>query len=150
MWERIKLPGYIAERFIGFSLPADDKVLIISYDGVQVLDIIKGIIIENNTDLPEGGKPFDKNLNIFRFNEKNYKIIGLFGADNSILKNSGGDNIIIHKDQQTMTVLNRQEEITFEFNYEDTSGDWCVSTFSCEGDYILLGLPYDIYIFKKV
>ncbi|EHJ00418.1 hypothetical protein CDLVIII_3873 [Clostridium sp. DL-VIII] len=51
-------------------------------------------------------------------------------------------------DELIIKVQEKTGQISCQFHYEYLSGDWCFGTFSKDGKYVvLLGLPYDFYVF---
>ena len=46
--------------------------------------------------------------------------------------------------------LTQKGEVIFEDTFEDLSGDWAVITFSEDGQYIVLGLPYELYVYERL
>ena len=149
MWEAVRLPKYISERFIGFSLPLDNEIALISYEAIHIVDISSGEIVVNDNSVPEGGELFDKSKNILSYIDKTYTIYGLFGGE-PILHSPKGEELLMDNEELIIKVQEKTGQISFQFHYEDLSGDWCFGTFSKDGKYVLLGLPYDFYAFIRV
>ena len=149
MWQKIGISGNIAERFIGVSVPISGKVALISYEAVHLLDLSSPFEIVNDNTIPEGGIHYDKNSKILSYNGIDYSIIGLYGGI-STLENQEGEKIIVDTKNECFYIRNISDELVFEFKYDDMSGDWFAATFSDDGKYALLCLPYNLYAFEKL
>ncbi|HMK48112.1 MAG TPA: hypothetical protein VK436_15935 [Methanocella sp.] len=149
MWHKIEIPGNIAERFIGISVPISSKVALISYECVHLLDLSSPFEIFNDNDVPEGGTHYDKDLEILSYKGINYSIVGLYGGI-SILENQEGEKIVVDTKKECFYIRNIPNEPVFEFRYDDMSGDWFAATFSDDGKYAVLCLPYGLYAFEKL
>jgi hypothetical protein len=148
MWEKMSLPNYIADRFIGISLPFENEIAVVSYDGIHIINLTNSNKVFTDTDYPEGGELFDHKKNQLNYGNKIYKILGLYGGE-PILNNTKGETIEIDIKRQELYIFNDKRKKILDFHYDDMSGDWCLGTFSEDGQYILLCLPYDLYIFKN-
>src|SRR4051794_14375645 len=74
-WQRIPVPG-ICERMIGFSVPQQDTVLVVSYEGTHLVHLGPPATVETDDAygeydlyLPEAG--------ICRYGDRDWEIIGL-------------------------------------------------------------------------
>jgi hypothetical protein len=148
MWKRVNLPKYIAERFVGVSLPKDNNILLVSYEGVHSINLSQPYSLANDYSMPEGAELFDTRNNTFSYKGEVYKIFGLYGGE-PILESPIGERLNIDTNREVLEIYEHTERLIFNFHYEDLSGDWCVGTFSENGQYVLLLLPYDIYVFSR-
>ena len=147
MWEKVELPGYIFERMVGFSLPADGEVAIVSFEGVHIIDLESPGNVLNDDRYPEGKGIYDERKQVLVYEGKIFKMLGVFGGE-PILDSSQGEQLVFDLEKEILKV--RQNNATlFQFDFEDLSGDWGYATFSSDSAYMLLGLPYDIYIFQR-
>jgi hypothetical protein len=125
---------------IGFSVPCDGEVLVVSYEGVHLLRLDLEITVQTDAKLAEYDI-YDPNSGMARYREKDYQIIGLHGGD-PILQSPIGESLVLNVKSETLSVR-RNKETVFSMRYKNFSGDWAAATFSREGRYILLGCPYD-------
>ena len=143
------MPKFIAERIIGVSIPLENELVLISYEGIHFLNLLNPDVVMIDKSLPEGGELFDRERSILSYRDQTYQILGLFGG-NPILKNLKEESLLIDTSKQILSVNDAKGIKNFEFQYEYISGDWCSGTFSDYGRYILLCLPYELYAFKRV
>lgn len=148
MWKKIELPGYFFERMIGFSLPLDDKVIVISYSAIHVVDLHKPDQILDDSRYRGGGDLYDKRTQTLAYNSKTFTILGLYGGQ-PLLENDQGEYLLLDPEGERLEVRDSKGVVSLGFDFEDLSGDWAYATFSIDYRYILLGLPYDIYIFRR-
>jgi hypothetical protein len=147
MWKQISLP-YIFERMIGFAV-TNEKVIILSYEGIHSLDLLSSNHeISNDFDNPEGGNLYDYQKNALRYQNQDYLLCGQYGG-NSPKLSTRGESLILNRQEETIIIGTVSEE-HFKFKYQDLSGDWAFATFTPDDKFVVLGLPYDIYIFERV
>ena len=138
-WRPLDIP-YICERMIGFSVPHDDTVLVVSYEGMHLIRLAEPATIETDTryaeyDLyvPEAGT--------CTFRGHDWEIIGLFPG-RPILDAPGGERLVLDAAGESISVVKRGD-VTWSSPYQNFSGDWAAATFSPDGRHIVLGCPYD-------
>ncbi len=148
MWERINLPKFICERFIGITIPIDNIIHIISYQGVHTINLSKPDIVVSDESFPEGKGLYDFETNILSYNNNRFRVIGLNGGK-PIFENSKGEQLIIDTKNEVIKINNIHGDLEFCYRYDDFSGDWIAATFSENGDFLLLLSPYDIYAFRR-
>jgi hypothetical protein len=147
MWKQISLP-YIFERMIGFAV-TNEKVIIVSYEGIHSIDLLSSKHeISNDFDNPEGGDFYDYSRNTLSYQNQDYLLCGQYG-DNSPKSNTRGESLILNRQEETLIVGTATEE-HFQFKYQDLSGDWAFATFTPDDKFVVLGLPYNIYVFEHV
>lgn len=139
MWKRLKVPP-ICERMIGFSIPQDDEILIVSYEGVHLLHLGDEVTVQTDNNFA-GYDIYDVDSGIALYQDTKYQIIGLEGG-NPILKSSFGERLTLDTDSEILSVM-RGDTTVFSTEYENFSGDWATATFCPDGRYIVLGCPYD-------
>jgi hypothetical protein len=127
---------------IGFSVPQDGQVLIISYEAVHLLHLGSPIIVERDEDEEFVEYDlYDPESGLARYRGKEYQIIGLHGG-NPLLKGPEGERLLLDTKSEMLFVQQNGETI-FSTPYKNFSGDWAAATFSPDGRYIVLGCPYD-------
>jgi hypothetical protein len=141
MWRRLKVPP-ICERLIGFSIPQEGVVLIISYEGTHLLRLGDDeVTVETDKNFVEYDI-YEPDAGVAGYRGKQYQIIGLHGGS-PILDGPGGESLVLDTDAGILSVENNGNTL-FSMEYENFSGDWAAVTFSPDGRYIVLGCPYDI------
>ncbi|MHB9134540.1 MAG: hypothetical protein ACYDBB_25995 [Armatimonadota bacterium] len=145
-WQHLK-HGSLFERMIGFSLPIDGIVAVISYEGIHLIPLAQPDAVIHHPELAEGGDAYDWKHQRFDFAGLSFSMLGLYGGTPRLLSSHGeqlafatGDELILH---------NTSGEIVFSYTYNDLSGDWWVVTFSPDDEYIIFGLPYELDIFRR-
>lgn len=145
-WKRLENPGYICERLIGFSVPKDGLLLIVSSDGTHLLELNDEIIVGAETT---GHENYDTESGIARSGDNVFNIIGLYGGT-PLLSTPFGEQLVLNEKKLTLSVV--QNGLTlFSTPYQNFSGDWAAATFCPDGKFIVLGSPYDfdLRIFKR-
>ena len=138
-WKQLKVPP-ICERLIGFSIPINNQILIISYEGTHLLSLDKDISIEHDYSFREYDI-YDPDLGLANYQEIDYIILGLHGGK-PIFKSAFQETIELDCNNETLTII-KQKKIIYSTKYNNFSGDWAMATFSLNGKYIILGCPYD-------
>ena len=149
----------ICERFLGFSLPQDNQLVIISYEGIHIIHLQTPEDVQNDYSYPEGGHIYDHEKQILEYTGKAFQILGVNGGK-PILYSQFGEHILLTshhtnlKDQQRVVqackVQGDKGHILFEYQFEDMSGDWTYCSFSADSNYIVFGAPYDFFLFQRV
>ncbi len=75
-WRQLGVPP-ICERMIGFSVPQDDTVLVISYEGMHLLQLGSTITVETDTEYSEYDL-YDPATGICRYRGRDYHILEEF------------------------------------------------------------------------
>jgi hypothetical protein len=125
---------------IGFSVPQDGEVLVISYEGVHLVRLGPKVTVETDGEFAEYDI-YDPNSGMARYRGKEYRIIGLQGG-NPLLESPYGERLVLDAESETLAVVQNGETV-FLVPYKNFSGDWAAATFSPDGRYIVLGCPYD-------
>ena len=74
-WRRLVIPP-ICERLIGFSVPQDGEVLVISYEGMHIIRLGPAVTVETDDRVAEYDL-YDPATGVVRYRNKVYQIIGL-------------------------------------------------------------------------
>jgi hypothetical protein len=138
-WRRLQIPP-ICERMIGFSVPQDGEVLVISYEGVHLLHIGPEVTVETDEEFAEYDI-CDPDSGVGRYRGKEYQIVGLQGGS-PILESPDGERLVLDTESEILSVMQNGETV-YSTPYKNFSRDWAVATFSPDGRYIVLGCPYD-------
>jgi hypothetical protein len=138
-WRRIAVLPF-CERLLGFSIPDDGKTLVVSYEGVHLLHLDDEVRFETDFDYAEYDI-YDPDTGLARYRGQDYRIIGLHGGQ-AILNSPQGETLILDEKRETLSVVKGRDWL-WSTAYENFSGDWVAATFSTDGQYIVLGCPYD-------
>jgi hypothetical protein len=125
---------------IGFSVPQDGEVLVISYEGTHLVRLGPEVTVETDDEFAEYDI-YDPETGIARYRGKEYRIIGLQGGS-PLLESSRGEKLLLDPEAESLSVIQNGETV-FSTPYKNSSGDWAAVTFSPDGRYIVLGCPYD-------
>jgi hypothetical protein len=125
---------------IGFSVPQDGEVLVVSYEAVHLLRLGPKVIVDTDHEFAEYDL-YDPDSGLAHYRGKQYRILGLHGGY-PLLESPRGERLVLDTDSETLTVEQNGEAI-FSTSYENFSGDWAAATFSPDGRYLVLGCPYD-------
>src|SRR5262249_51438956 len=139
-WRQLAIPAEICERMIGFSVPQDDMVLIVSYEGMHLIRLGLPVTVETDPEYAEYDL-YDSDSGVCRYPGRQWDIIGLFPG-RPILTSGDGEQLVLDTEAETLTVVRGNEE-EWSSSYENFSGDWAAVTFSPDGRFIVLGCPYD-------
>lgn len=137
-WRALTVP-YIGERVIGFSIPQDDTMLVVSYDGMYLVRFGPPIVVE--TDIKRSQYDlYDPAAGVCRYQEMEWSIIGLH-ADRPLVEGRDGERLELDAAKRTLSVVKKGRPI-WSTVFENSSGDWAVATFSPDSRFIVLGCPY--------
>lgn len=139
MWQRIPTP-WICERMIGFSVPQDDRVLVVSYEGTHLVRLGSPVTVETDDAYCEYDL-YEPATGICRYRERDWQIIGL-RPGRPILTSPQGERLELDEKRQTVAV-HIGGAVVWSSSFENFSGDWAATTFSLDGRFIVLGCPYD-------
>jgi hypothetical protein len=138
-WVQLAVP-HICERMIGFSVPQDDAVLVVSYEGMHMIRL--GAPVTVDTDEEHGEYDlYDADLGVARYAGRDWDIIGLHGG-RPIRARRDGERLILSTDVERIALVRGGEQV-WSARYENFSGDWAAATFSPNGRFIVLGCPDD-------
>jgi hypothetical protein len=138
-WRKLQVPQ-ICERMIGFSVPIDNQVLVVSYEGTHLIHLGSPITVETDEEFAEYDI-YDPDTGMATYRGKTYSIIGLYDG-NGVLESPQGESLLLNQEDETISVL-KGTSVEFSMKYENFSGGWAAATFSPDGRYIVLGCPYD-------
>lgn len=149
-WKVLNTPlGYdFFERLYGFSLPREGEVILMSDQGIHVVDLQEPSDIQDDFNYPQGEKIFNPETGLLTYQEHTFQMLGPdFGQP--ILKNDQDEELVLDLAHEVFYIKNNQGETIFDFLFETDSDEWGIITFSEDSHYILLGIPHDFYIFER-
>ena len=139
MWHRRNTPP-ICERLIGFSVPKDDRILVVSYEGVHIIHLGPQIRIDTDNTFKEYDI-YNPDSSFAQYDGQLYSVLGLHGG-HPLHESPQEESLFVDTESKRLSVL-RNGETVYTTKYENFSGDWVAATFSPDGDFIVLGCPYD-------
>lgn len=137
MWHRLTVPPIC--ELIGFSVPDDGEMLVVSYEGVHLVRL-DGMSVETDASVKEYDV-YDPGTGLARFRGRDHEIVGLHGG-RPLVESSRAERVELDVVANRLT-LRRGGEVSFSMEYGNSSGDWAVATFSRDGRYLVLGCPCD-------
>ncbi len=111
---------------------------VISSHQISALPVLQG---EEELD-----KVFDEDRSLLTIGGQAYPMLGLYGGV-PILTNELGDQLSLEPSQDRLLVLKSERQVKQVIEFSDLSGDWRWATFSADGHYLLIGVPYDLFIY---
>ncbi len=137
-WRQLPVPE-ICERMIGFSVPQDAMVLVVSYEGMHLLRLGPPVTVETDPEYAEYDL-YDPDAGVCRYQAKEWDIIGLFpGRPNLIGRD--GEQLVLDVEAEAVSVVKGGQAV-WSSTFKNFSGDWAAATFSPDGRFIVLGCPY--------
>jgi hypothetical protein len=149
MWEAVEIPPLRSlERMLGFSLPVDNQIAIVAYEGIYVIRLLDPSEVEFDGRYPEGGDVYDWEHQVLEYRGARFEMLGLYGGK-PLLMGESHERLVLNLGDETLAVQDSDGKTGFEFRFRDLSGDWAYATFSRDFRYILLGMPYALRVFRK-
>jgi hypothetical protein len=133
---------------IGFSVPNNGDVAVISCEGVHHLNLNRTESVRHDLSRPAGGERYDTRSGKLLHENADYSILGLYGGT-PILRSPQGERLEVLQESTRLLIHSNSAEQPVELHFEDLSGDWCKATFSLDGSWILVGVPYELFVFKR-
>ncbi|SHI80956.1 hypothetical protein SAMN02745181_0944 [Rubritalea squalenifaciens DSM 18772] len=139
-WKHVEVPR-ICERLIGFSVPDEHgELLVISYEGMHLLKLGEEIKVTHDNRYCEYDL-YDPNRGVATYNDRLWPIIGLMGGD-ACCQSPQGEELRVVESENRFEVYKDGIEL-FTDSFENFSGDWVAGTFSTDGNWLIIGFPYD-------
>jgi len=147
-WEPIDIPGGFFERLSGFSLPVDYQVVLISSEGLHTLDLSHSEDVHSDNEYPEGGDLYDWEHHVLHYNGRQFQILRVHGG-HPVLKSEYGEQLLFDFQSKVLIIEDRDRNVQLKYQFEDLSWQWGYASFSNDSNFVLLGLPYFIAIFRR-
>jgi hypothetical protein len=140
VWKLLAIPP-ICERLIGFSIPREGNVLVISYEAAHLMRLRDPVEIVHE---PQAGEYaiYDPEAGIADFHGTTYSIVGLHGGS-PLLTSPQGEQLQLDTVRERL-IVTKEGGAVLDTAYENFSGDWAAATFSPDGRFIVLGCPNDM------
>lgn len=147
MWEKLKLP-FFCERMVAFSIPQGDALWVMTWDELFHIILASEVsisrVLQSEKELDE---VFDEHRSILTINGQTYSMLGLYGGV-PILSNASGERLFLDSCQDRLIVLNSDQQVKQIIKFSDSSGDWRWATFSADYNHLVIGVPYDLFIYQ--
>ncbi len=141
IWKELKI-NYIAERFLGFTIPKNNQFYIVSYDGIHQVKTNQTSLSIETEKLDNPMDLFDEDLNLLMYKSENCSVLSFLGG-NPLLKT----NDLSLELRSNHIVLEKNKKLILSEKYENCSGDWEYTTLSEEGNMIVYCDPYLLKIY---
>ena len=138
-WRQIAIRSF-CDRMIGFSIPQNNVVLVISYEGMHLIDLKEPVTIVTDEEHAEYDC-FNPDDGIAIYQGRRWQIMGLYPGS-PILKSPSGEELRFDEEELKISIWQAGNQI-WTSTFENFSGDWAAATFSEDGNLIILGCPYD-------
>jgi hypothetical protein len=164
MWVELDLPPQDWDRMLGFSIPEGNELILVTYDGIASMSLGTPRMASIDDRYPEGEGIYNIASSELRYEGQTYQTVGVQGGT-PILQNQWGERIVLGVEQEmetpdgrrvkstgevsTLLIQDEEGNPSFEFTFRNFSRDWQRATFSREGTYIVLGMPYAIHAFRR-
>ena len=140
LWVPVAIPPFQCERVEGISVPRGTRVLVAGYDEMFVVDLAEPASVRRDPD-GDGYDEFDGTANRCRYGGEAWQLLGLHGGE-PLLISPAGEWLELDEVARTVSVFVGTDEV-WSAPYKNFSGDWAAATFSPDGQFIVLGTPYD-------
>lgn len=148
MWKRVELPFFF-ERMFAFSIPQQDTFWVMTYEELFQVTLAPEVKISTVPGgVEELDEIFDEDRSILKIDRKIYPTLGLYGGV-PILTNELGEQLSLEPCEERLLVLDSNYQVKQIIEFSDISGDWQWATFSADSHYLLIGVPYDLFVYRQ-
>ena len=135
----ISIP-YIADRFLGVTIPNESTMYACSYDGIHKISFLPLVAVEINSERRED----------YDYLESLGETLGLDGGQPILQdQNTKLDYTFRPKENSQIVKIIRSEKEE-KIRFDTLSGDWFYATLSKCGKFILLADPYLIAVYEII
>lgn len=143
-WNEIKLP-YLCERLIAFSVPSDEAIYVLSYEGFHRVSLAARPEIATDKVSAENWTLYSKERKELSCEGVWHPAFGVFGGTPKVSSPLGSIELDTRAEKLMLRTKDNKEQV---INFHDLSGDWCFASFSPTGRLVALGSPYELRVFK--
>jgi hypothetical protein len=147
MWNKIELP-YLCERIIAFSIPENDTLYVMSYEGIHQVTLAPDIKIRTDEEHAEDYELLNTEEMTMSYGGKHLKMLGLHGG-RPITINNAGEKLKLDRTACSLSIKDSTDHTRQTIQYTDLSGDWAIASYSADRKYLLIGTPYELHIFHQ-
>src|SRR5260370_11958110 len=131
---------------LGFSIPRDHEVVIISSDNIATLDLNAPANIQFDDAYPEGGEIYDRSHQTLTYRGKSFQILGAYGGQ-PIAESQYQEQLVLDLKHENFNIQSKNGGALFHYWFVDMSGDCGYITFSPNTDFIIFGIPSTTILF---
>jgi hypothetical protein len=158
------LPRQDWERMIGFSIPEGNALIIVTYDGLVRMNLESPVTASIDERYPEGRGIYDMATSEVRYEGQTFQLVGVHGgapivwsprAEQIVLgveedvETPDGRRVRATPEVSTLLVEDANRHASLAFTFHNLSRDWQRATFSRDGNFLILGMPYAIHVFRR-
>ena len=159
-WRKLEFPSWTCERMIGFSLPVAGRLVLVCYCGIVSMDLANPAAwtLDDSETAWEGGTGYDQTTQTLQYRGAIYRLLGLYGGE-PIQRSGAGEEaeltapVVIDttggRYMRSLTIRDRSGAVSFRVDFEELSGDWGFATFTSDGNYVIAGMPYDLFVVAR-
>src|SRR5262249_6349501 len=119
-WRQLPLPEMICERMIGFSVPQDNTVLVVSYEDTHLIRLGSPVTVETDSEYAEYDL-YDPDAGTCNYKGKRWSIIGLHPG-RPHLTGRNGETLVLNTILEMVSVVKDGAEV-WSCDYKNLSGD---------------------------
>jgi hypothetical protein len=124
-------------------------VIVIAYDGLYTHHLDRPEELEADARYPEGGDLYNERRQVLRFGGEEHQVVGLYGGQ-PVTESPYGEALVLDTRRNTLHIQGRDAASTSAHRYRNASGDWAVATFSDDFRFALVGMPYELFVVRRV
>ncbi len=143
IWSRLEL-SYIFERMGAFSIPSQNRILVLSYEGHHTISLFPQVTVAMDQEHAEDYEIYDTKHNALQYEEKLYRALGLYGEE-PILEDGNGHYLKIESEHELLRIVDATGNVVQDIEYFDLSGDWAFATFSTDGKVLAISTPDNLF-----
>jgi hypothetical protein len=145
MWKTLSIP-YFCERLIAFSIPEDDEVWVMSYEGLHRITLRPEVRIWTDPEHAEDYDVYDADQGVLNYRGRQYPMLGLHDGE-PLLRGPRGELLELDDSRERLMVRDRQGGLKQVIGYGHS--DWAMATFSVDGSYLVLGTDERFQVFQE-
>ncbi len=109
-----------------------------SYDGAHLVKLSPTVEVSHFSEYE--GRPEFAGLDLF--------MLGLDGGAPITTDVARGHHLSLDLPAERLRVIDRLSRIVQEIEFHDLSGDWGYATYSADGKWLAIGVPYDLFLYR--
>jgi hypothetical protein len=147
MWEQVPLP-YVCERLIALSVPEGGEFLVLSYEGLHHVTLASDVSVRTDPAHAEDYDIYDTDRGVLAYEGRKYWMLGLHGGE-PVGDLPGGERLEVDPDAGRLSVTDQAGRLLADVGNFDLSEEWACATFSTDGNYIVIGTPNELRVYRR-
>jgi hypothetical protein len=147
IWEQVRLP-YVCERLIAFSIPEGGEFLVLSYEGLHRIRLAPEVSVWTDPAHAEDYDIYDTECGVLSYGGRRHWMLGFHGGE-PVGDLPGGERLELDPGAGRLSVTDRAGRPLAEVGDFDLSEDWACATFSIDGNYIVVGTPNELRVYRR-